>query len=65
MLALARRWGYPVAEVAVNWSEREGSKVRFIRDSVRMFAGLWRLRAQLQSQPATRAVEPLEERKAA
>ena len=53
VLALAQRWGYAVAEVPVNWSERNGSKVRFVRDSVRMFAGLWRLRSQIRRQAAT------------
>ncbi len=65
VLALARRWGYEVAEVPVNWSEREGSKVRFFRDSLRMFAGLWRLRSQLRLQPAMRVPEVAEERRAA
>lgn len=51
VLALARRTGFGVAEVAVNWSERPGSKLRFIRDSLRMFAGLWRLRRRLRMLP--------------
>ncbi|HEY3789882.1 MAG TPA: dolichyl-phosphate beta-glucosyltransferase [Urbifossiella sp.] len=63
MLALARRFSYEVAEVAVNWSERPGSKVRFVRDSLRMFAGLWRLRRRMRTLPA-RAIRS-DERKAA
>lgn len=47
VLALAAWWGYPVAEVAVNWSERAGSKVRLVRDTARMFGGLPRLRKQV------------------
>ncbi|MFO0797698.1 MAG: glycosyltransferase [Gemmataceae bacterium] len=52
LLALADRFGLPVAEVAVNWAEQPGSKVRVVRDSVRMFAGLWRVRRHLQTVPA-------------
>lgn len=63
VLALAKHFGYEVAEVAVNWSEQPGSKVRLVRDSLRMFAGLWRLRRRLRTMPAV----PLrvDERKAA
>ena len=49
VLSLAKRLGLQVAEVAVNWSEQPGSKVRFVRDSLRMFAGLWRLRRRLRT----------------
>jgi dolichyl-phosphate beta-glucosyltransferase len=65
VLALARRWGYEVAEVPVNWSEREGSKVRFVRDSMRMFTGLWRLQSQLRLQPEMRVPDVGEQRRAA
>jgi len=58
VLALAERWGYPVAEVAVNWHEQPGSKVRFVRDSVRMFAGLWRLRRRLLTLPTASPARP-------
>jgi dolichyl-phosphate beta-glucosyltransferase len=51
VLALALRRGYPVAEVAVNWSERPGSKVRLVRDSVKMLCDLWRLRGRLRALP--------------
>lgn len=47
VLALARRSALQIREVAVNWSEKAGSKVRLVRDSLRMFAGLWRLRRRL------------------
>ncbi|MBX9583829.1 MAG: hypothetical protein K2X87_26305, partial [Gemmataceae bacterium] len=57
LLALAERSGLAVAEVAVNWAERPGSKVRFFRDSLRMFAGLWGLRRRLRGMPAV-VVEP-------
>jgi dolichyl-phosphate beta-glucosyltransferase len=58
LLALAERSGLAVAEVAVNWSERPGSKVRFVRDSWRMFAGLWGLRRRLRRMPAVAAPAP-------
>lgn len=51
LLALAARSGHPVAEVAVNWSERTGSKVRLVRDSFRMLRDLWRLRGRLRRMP--------------
>lgn len=57
VLALAQRSGWSVKEVAVNWSEKPGSKVRFFRDSLRMFAGLWRLRRRLRSLPVATPIE--------
>lgn len=51
VLALAIRLGYPIAEVAVNWCERPGSKVRLVRDSLKMLCDLWRLRGRLRSLP--------------
>lgn len=63
VLALAKRLELRVVEVAVNWSEQPGSKVRFVRDSLRMFAGLWRLRRRLKVVPAVSV--RVEERKAA
>ena len=54
-----------MAEVAVNWAERPGSKVRFLRDSLRMFAGLWRLRRRLRAVPAVVPSQVTRERKAA
>jgi dolichyl-phosphate beta-glucosyltransferase len=46
-LAVAHLLGYAVAEVPVNWSEIAGSKVHLLRDSWRMFRGLWRIRRSL------------------
>ena len=59
LLALAERSGLPVAEVAVNWAERPGSKVRFVRDSVRMFVGLWRVRRRVRRAAPVAAVAAL------
>lgn len=59
LVALADRFGLPVAEVAINWGEKPGSKVRLVRDSVRMFAGLARLRRQVRAVPLPAAAEPV------
>lgn len=48
LLAVAAQAGYPIAEVAINWSERAGSKVRLVRDSLKMLRDLWRLRGRLR-----------------
>jgi dolichyl-phosphate beta-glucosyltransferase len=45
VLVMARRWGYQVAEVPVNWTHQPGSKVRLTLDSLRMAADLFRIRA--------------------
>ena len=44
VLFLARKWGYTIREVAVNWQDQPGGKVRVFRDSARMFFDLVRLR---------------------
>lgn len=44
LLFLARQQGWRVAEVPVRWSHAEGAKIRLLRDSVRMFADLARIR---------------------
>jgi len=43
VLHVALRLGYRIAEVPVHWMHREGSKVRLLRDAVRMFAALLRI----------------------
>jgi dolichyl-phosphate beta-glucosyltransferase len=45
VLVMARRRGYRITEVPVNWSHRPGSKVRLTLDSFRMAADLVRIRA--------------------
>jgi dolichyl-phosphate beta-glucosyltransferase len=42
-LHIAIRRGYRIDEVPVRWSHREGSKVRLLRDSTRMFLALLRV----------------------
>jgi dolichyl-phosphate beta-glucosyltransferase len=43
ILHLAGKRGYRIAEVPVAWEHREGSKVRIVRDSLRMLGTLARL----------------------
>ena len=45
VLVMARRRGYTVAEVPVNWTHQPGSKVRLTLDSLRMARDLFRIRA--------------------
>lgn len=45
VLYLARQMGYCIAEVPVRWAHQEGSKVRFVRDALRMLKTLIRIRA--------------------
>ena len=44
VLVMAKRRGYRVAEVPVNWTHQPGSKVRLTRDSLRMALDLFRIR---------------------
>ena len=47
LLLLARRHGYRVVEVAVNWADQPGSKVDVLRDGPRMLAQIVRARMRL------------------
>jgi len=49
VLVMARRRGYRVAEIPVNWTHQAGSKVRLTLDSLRMAADLVRIRAHCLS----------------
>ena len=44
LLFLAARSGLKIREVPVRWSHAEGSKIRFLRDGIRMFLDLVRIR---------------------
>jgi glycosyltransferase involved in cell wall biosynthesis len=44
LLFLAKRNGLSIREAPVRWSHAEGSKVRFMRDGLRMFTDLVRIR---------------------
>ena len=46
VLLMARKRGYQVAEVPVNWTHQPGSKVRLAGDSVAMAIDLFRIRAK-------------------
>ena len=44
ILYLCQRSGYRIAEVPVNWTDIAGSKVNLIRDSLRMFTDIFKIR---------------------
>jgi glycosyltransferase involved in cell wall biosynthesis len=44
LLFLAKRARLKILEIPVRWSHAEGSKIRFMRDSMRMFSDLLRIR---------------------
>lgn len=44
ILYIARKKGYSVKEVPVKWVNRKESKVSFFKDSLRMFADIFRIR---------------------
>ena len=44
LLFLAKRYGLTIREAPVRWSHVEGSKVSFLRDGIRMFLDLVRIR---------------------
>ncbi len=47
ILALAREAGYEIKEVPVKWVNSPNSKVRLMRDPIRMFLELFKIRAYL------------------
>jgi dolichyl-phosphate beta-glucosyltransferase len=44
LLYLARKFGFTVSEVPVAWSHREGTRIHPLRDGIRMFGELLRVR---------------------
>jgi len=44
VLFLARKYGFRISEIPVRWAHQEGSKVRFVRDAIRMLKTLFRIR---------------------
>jgi dolichyl-phosphate beta-glucosyltransferase len=48
-LMIGQKLGYEIAEVPIRWSHQEGSKVRLVRDGLRMLRDLVLLRARLAS----------------
>jgi dolichyl-phosphate beta-glucosyltransferase len=49
LLVLARRAGLRIREIPVRWNHHEGSKVRFMHDSLRMLREIGTLRRQAES----------------
>lgn len=47
VLLMARRGGWRIAEVPVNWAHQPGSRVNLVTDSVRMAADLFAIRGHL------------------
>jgi len=48
-LLIGQKLGFEIAEVPIRWSHQEGSKVRLIRDGLRMLRDLVKLRLSLAS----------------
>jgi hypothetical protein len=44
ILYLARKFGFTITEVPVVWSHREGTRINPLRDGLRMFAEVLRIR---------------------
>jgi dolichyl-phosphate beta-glucosyltransferase len=44
LLFVAQKRGYVIAEVAVNWADQPGSKVKVVRDGLRMVRDAWYMR---------------------
>lgn len=44
IIFIAKRTGYHIKEVPVHWHDERGTKVRLVRDSLRAFEGLLRIR---------------------
>ena len=62
VLVMAKRRGYRIAEVPVNWTHQPGSKVRLTIDSLHMAADLVRIRMHcLRGEYETPHVAPLEQ----
>ena len=59
LLFLAQRAGLRMLEVPVRWDHHDGSKVHIVRDSLRMFSEVMRLRTRIArgTQPSNSAAE--------
>lgn len=51
ILAALNHVGIEVVEIPVDWADQPDSKVRMLRDPLRMFAALWRIRARARQWP--------------
>ena len=45
LLFLSQRWKYRIVEVPVHWTDQAGSKVRVVRDGLRMIRDIWTVRS--------------------
>jgi dolichyl-phosphate beta-glucosyltransferase len=54
LLLLARRRGFRVVEVAINWADQPGSKVGVLRDGPRMLVQILAARRRLARTGETR-----------
>jgi dolichyl-phosphate beta-glucosyltransferase len=63
LLALARVRGLTIAETPIDWHHECHSRVRPVRDTVRMLADVWRVRRRMRSMPRPTAApeQPLED----
>ena len=61
LLMMAQRRKYRIAEIPVNWTHQEGSRISVVRDGLRMAADLFKIRANairgLYDQPHIRVAE--------
>jgi dolichyl-phosphate beta-glucosyltransferase len=55
VIGLARTFGVPVQEVGIEWRHRDGSRVRVVRDGVRMLLALPRIRRRVATIRRARA----------
>jgi dolichyl-phosphate beta-glucosyltransferase len=58
LLFVAQRRGYRIAEVAINWADCPGSKVRVFKDGIRMLGELWTVRKNHRAGLYTRQTTP-------
>lgn len=57
VLGMATRQGLTISESEVRWQEIPGSHIRIVRDSIRMFTGLYRVRTSIRSVARRRLID--------
>lgn len=57
VLGMATRQGLTISESEIRWQEIPGSHIRIVRDSIRMFTGLYRVRASIRSVAHRRLID--------
>ena len=53
ILAIAQKMGFKIVEVPIPWYYHENSKVRVVRDSLKMARDLFRIRASVRQRKFT------------